>query len=107
MFKKIIIFLKPFVRNYYLMTAIVFIVWMVFFDSNNVITQLSNRRVLKDLMQKKRYYESEIAQNKMLVKQLTNQKDLRPIEKYAREHYLLKRPDEDIFLIIREGEKKN
>jgi cell division protein DivIC len=100
--KKFLHVLKAVVKNYFIMTGLIFLVWMVFFDSNNVFTQMSNMRVLKDLLKRQHYYESEIKYNKGMVRQLTNLKDLRPIEKYARENYLMKRANEDIFLIIRE-----
>ncbi len=98
--KKIIEWLKPLVRNYYLMTALFFVVWMIFFDSNNVISQIRHRRELSELERERDYFVSEIARNKALVEQLTNPRDLKPIEKYAREHYLMKRENEEVFLIV-------
>jgi cell division protein DivIC len=106
MFKKFLHILKPIVRNYYLMTGLLFAAWMIFFDSNSIPTQLKNRKSLNELIQQKRYFEKEIARNKAMVSQLTNPKDLRPIEKFARENYLLKRRNEEIFLIVKEQPKK-
>jgi cell division protein DivIC len=107
MFKKIIHYLKPLVRNYYLMTGLFFVVWMIFFDSNNILTQRKNQKILKELVQQKEYLERGIASNKAMVRQLTNPKDQRALEKFARENYLLKRPNEDIFLIVKEQPKKD
>jgi cell division protein DivIC len=107
MFKKIFHFLKPLFRNYYLMVGLAFIVWMVFFDSNNLIVQFQNRRVLKNLVQQKQFYENEIIRNKAMVRDLTNPKDTRALEKYGREKYLMKRPNEEIFLIVKEEPKKD
>jgi cell division protein FtsB len=107
MFKKIFRFLKPVVRNYYLMTALAFIVWIIFFDSNNVISEYRNHNELKGLVQQKQYLESEIAKNKAMVHNLTNPKDLRAVEKFAREKYLMKRENEEIFLIVNEKPEKD
>lgn len=106
MLKKIYHIIKPVIRNYYLITGIVFAVWMIFFDSNNIITQYRNRRELKQLMQEKDRYESEIARNKAIVQKLTDPADKRALEKFARENYHMKRPNEEIFLIIKDTSGK-
>jgi cell division protein FtsB len=89
-------------RNYYLLTGIVFFVWMLFFDSNNFINQYKNRQELKQLLAEKQYYVDEIKKNKDMVDALTDSKDTRALEKWGREKYLMKRPNEQIFLIIHE-----
>jgi cell division protein DivIC len=104
MLKKILHLVKRFLRNYYLPTLLFFVVWMLFFDSNNAMNQLNNRAELMQLLQEKEYYESEIAKNKAMVQSLTNPKDTRALEKFGREKYLMKKPNEEIFLIIHEGE---
>lgn len=93
---------KRIVKNYYLMVGLVFVVWMLFFDSNNVMNQLRSSAELDDLLQQKAFYESETASNKALVEQLTNPDDKRALEKYGREKYLMKKDREEIFLIIPE-----
>jgi cell division protein FtsB len=107
MFKRIIDWLKPLVRNYYLMTGLVFVVWMIFFDSNNMISQFRNRRDLKELVQQKQFYVNEITKNKAMVRDLTNPKDKSALEKFAREKYLMKRPNEEIFLIVKDSTEKD
>jgi len=102
MLKKIYQAIKPFIRNYYLMTGLFFVVWMVFFDSNNLISQLKNRNELKQLEKERNFFVEGIKENKALVEDLTNTEDFRAAEKYAREHYLMKRENEEIFLIVRE-----
>jgi cell division protein FtsB len=84
------------------MVGVVFIVWMLFFDSNNMMNQWRNYKELQELLQQKEFYESETARNKVLVDQLTNPNDKRALEKYGREKYLMKKDREEIFLIIPE-----
>ena len=107
MFKKIINWLKPLVKNYYLMTGLVFVVWMIFFDSNNMISQYRNRHDLKELVQQKQFYVDEITKNKAMVHDLTNLKDKSALEKFAREKYLMKKPNEEIFLIVKDSTEEN
>jgi len=104
MLKKILHLLKRFVRNYYLLTGVAFAVWMLFFDSNNMISQVRNRSELKALLQEKKYYQDETSKNKAMVQAITNPKDKSAVEKWGREKYLMKKPNEEIFLIIHEKE---
>jgi len=90
------------IRNYYLMSGLVFIVWMLFFDSNNLMNQLHNQADLQELLQQKAFYQDEISRNKTLVDELTDPNDRRALEKYGREKYLMKKEREEIFLIIPE-----
>ncbi len=105
MFTKILHFFKRFLKNYYLLTGVVFAVWMLFFDSNNMINQFRNRQELNGLLKEKQYYVDETAKNKAMVEALTDPKDKRALEKWGREKYLMKKPNEEIFLIIRDSKK--
>ena len=72
-------------------------VWMLFFDRNDVFTQMQRRSELNELKQSKAYFEKQIAENKKFSKDL--QFNASAIEKYAREKYLMKRDNEDLFII--------
>jgi cell division protein DivIC len=87
----------PFLRNKYILSSIAFVVWMLFFDRNDVFTQLERRGDLNELRQSKAYFEKQIAENRKFSKDL--QFNASAIEKYAREHYLMKRDNEDLFII--------
>ncbi|TAH43754.1 MAG: septum formation initiator family protein [Bacteroidetes bacterium] len=85
-------------RNKYFITALGFIVWLSFFDRNNFITTASYRSQLHKLQSEKEFYETEITRNKEdLIELRTNRANL---EKYARERYLMKRDNEEIFVIL-------
>jgi cell division protein FtsB len=72
-------------------------VWILFFDRNDVFTQIQRRGELNELKQSKQYFEKQIADNKKFSNDL--QFNASAIEKYAREKYLMKRDNEDLFVI--------
>jgi cell division protein DivIC len=85
-------------KNKYLLTAIGFTVWILFFDARDFITShFRERGELKKLEQSKTYFEQQIAATKQELDQLKSNPAL--LEKYAREKYLMKRDNEDLFLI--------
>jgi cell division protein DivIC len=86
-----------FLRNKFLLATAAFVVWMVFFDRNDMFTQMQRRSELNELKQSKAYFEKQIAENKKFSNDL--QFNAQAIEKYAREKYLMKRDNEDLFII--------
>jgi cell division protein DivIC len=84
-------------RNKFLLATAAFVVWMLFFDRNDVFTQMERRSELNELKQSKQYFEKQIAENRKFSKDL--QFNASAIEKYAREKYLMKRDNEDLFII--------
>jgi cell division protein FtsB len=72
----------------------------MFFDRHDIISQVKLRKELKKLEEEKEFYLREIAKDsKNLNELLTNPKTL---EKFAREKYLMKKENEDIFVIVKE-----
>jgi len=85
-------------KNKYLLTAVGFVVWMLFFDDRDFITTYFRQpQELKKLQQSSRYYQDEITATKNELERLKSNPST--IEKYAREKYLMKRDNEDLFLI--------
>ena|SRR5579859_5578327 len=85
-------------KNKYLLTGTGFAVWILFFDSRDFITShFREKGELNKLEQSKKYYEQQIATTKQELEQLKS--DPAVLEKYAREKYLMKRDNEDLFLI--------
>ncbi|GAB3827371.1 FtsB family cell division protein [Pontibacter rugosus] len=85
-------------RNFYFITSLVFVVWMLFFDSNDFITQYQMRRQLNNLEADKEHYLEKMAEVEKDRKELMGNPEL--LEKFAREKYLMKRPGEDVFIIV-------
>ena len=90
-------------RNFYLLTGGAFVVWMVMFDANDLGKQLDIYRKWKDLRNEKEYYLSNIEVVKKERAELMSSPAL--LEKFAREKYLMKRPGEDLFVLVPEAEE--
>lgn len=87
----------PFILNKYFIAVTLFVVWMLFFDQRDVFYVREQKQKLKELENKKRYYQQEIEKAK---KDLTDlQNNPAALEKFAREHYMMKKEGEDIYLI--------
>ena len=87
-------------RNFYFLLGLLFVVWMLFFDSNDVITQLRLSSKQAELENSKAFYEEKIIEVKNDKEALTNDKEL--LEKIAREKYLMRKDNEDIFIVVEE-----
>ncbi|MEI7426338.1 MAG: septum formation initiator family protein, partial [Candidatus Moraniibacteriota bacterium] len=68
------------------------------FDNDNILSQFQARKELNALLQQKKYYTDEIQKNKDLVRSLST--DSKALERFGREKYLMKKDNEDIYLII-------
>lgn len=84
-------------RNKYLVATIAFLVWMLFFDRNDFFEQRSRRQYLYKLEESREYFTNEIIKERKFSQELKN--DPAVIEKVAREKYLMKRDNEDLFII--------
>lgn len=95
---KFLTHIPSWLKNRYLLTAVGFAVWILFFDSRDFITShFRERNELNKLEESKKYYEQQIAATKQELEQLKTNPAL--LEKYAREKYLMKRDNEDLFWI--------
>ena len=92
-------------KNKYFLSIAAFVVWILFFDPRDVFTQMEHRRELKELQISRAWYQKEIAKESVEAEQLKTNPAL--IEKYARENYLMKRENEDIFIIQEKPDVKN
>ena len=86
-------------RNPFFLTALAFGVWMLFFDENNLLIQYTRYCDLKALKGKKAYYLHATTEAQRQYDELTTSPALQ--EKYAREHYLMKRDNEDVFVFVK------
>ncbi len=84
--------------NPFFITAIAFSVWMIFFDQSNLITQYHKQCELSDLLEKRKFYHNQIKETDKAYAELTTNQATQ--EKFAREHYWMKRDNEDVFVIV-------
>ena len=95
------------VRNKYLIAGIAFLTWMLFFDRNDLMSQYDYRQELSKRNAEKEFYIVETAKTVKDLNELTTNRE--KLEKFAREKYLMKKENEDVFVIIEEEpvEKKS
>jgi cell division protein FtsB len=90
----------PILKNKYILILVVFAVYYVFFDEFKLINRMSNFQKIKKLENEISFYKNEIESSKRQIEELhSDEKDL---EKFAREKYLMKKENEDIFIIDEE-----
>jgi cell division protein FtsB len=92
-------FFSTYINNRYFYTGLAFIVWMVFFDSDNYREQLRLSGKIDQLQQQENFYRTEIQKNKSALNALKY--DTSQLEKYAREKYFMKKDNEDVYVVIR------
>ena len=83
-------------RNKYFIALSVFAAIMLFFDKNDIFTQAARKNQLRNLQESKQYYVDNIATQ---LKELEELESDPGKEKYAREKYLMKKDNEDLYLI--------
>ncbi|MCX2450809.1 septum formation initiator family protein [Pedobacter sp. PLR] len=91
------------IRNKYFLSVAAFIVWMLFFDRNDMVSQYEFRSEVHKLQEEKDFYEKETAQVKKDLSELST--NLNMAEKFAREKYFMKKDNEDVFVIVKEAPK--
>ncbi|MFD3001261.1 septum formation initiator family protein [Pontibacter toksunensis] len=94
--------IPKFFRNFYFITSFLFLIWMLFFDSNDFITQYQMNKTLSNLEEEKEHYLEKMEEVQQDRKELMSNAEL--LEKFAREKYLMKRPNEDVFIIVTKEE---
>ena len=91
------------IRNKYFIAGIAFLTWMLFFDRNDLMSQYEYRTQLNKLEAEKEFYLQQTEKAVKDLNELTTDKV--KLEKFAREKYLMKKKNEDVFVIIKEKAK--
>ncbi len=102
--------IPPLLRNRYILTILIFLLWLFLFDSNNLVARFKEVRELKNLKKDREYYLQKIEVDKRKLYELKT--DNHNLEKFAREQYRMKKADEDLYIILtpkedREIKRKN
>lgn len=97
--KKVSVFLKI-IQNKYLLISIIFIVWIFFFDEYSLVASRENRKELENLLKQQQYYTEKIKADQLKLNELNSGKE--ELEKYAREQFYMSKPDEDLYVIVRD-----
>jgi len=92
-----IFFMPRILSNKYFLSVLVFGLWMIFFDHNDLFQQNARSRELRELKESKAFYEDQIRQTADELKNINSSN--RALEKIARERYMMKKDNEDLFII--------
>jgi cell division protein FtsB len=84
-------------KNRYLIAGIIFIVWAVFFAQYDILSLVKQKKELAEMQQKMVYLEKEI--DDLQKEQIALKTDPKAVEKYSREHYFMKKSNEDVYII--------
>lgn len=90
--------LLKYLKNKFVLTILLFLIWMVLFDQNNWIDRWKNIRALHKMEADREYYQEKIIEDAEKLKELKSSKE--NLEKFAREQYLMKKKNEEIILIV-------
>ena len=96
--------LPAWMKNRYVITLIVFLVWITLLDPNNLISRAREIRTRNRLEREMEYYMGRIEEDRRKLNELRTSNE--NLEKYAREQYRMKRPDEDLFIIVTPEEER-
>ncbi len=91
-------FVLKILKNKYFLVITGLVVWLLYFDRNDVFTQLELIRKCNKLKTERDYYIAEIEKNKQEINELQN--NMESLETFAREKYLMKKDNEDVFVFI-------
>lgn len=92
--------IAPAFKNFYVITGTIFLVWMLFLDTNNFISVYGLSSKLRSLQHEKEYYQNKKEEVMKDYNELFGNK--RTLQKFAREKYLMKKDTEDVFIIVEE-----
>jgi len=96
--------LPSWLKNKYLIAVVCFSIWMVFFDPKDILSDFERRDKLNELQTSELHLKKQITDAKQELDLLKN--NAQSIEKYAREKYLMKKDNEDLFIVKSAPEDK-
>jgi cell division protein DivIC len=101
---KLLSHVPSWLKNKYLITGTAFLVWIFFFDPKDIPSTINRIETYNKLQKNEQHMVKQIAEtNKDLDLLKTNPQT---IEKYARENYMMKKDNEDLFIINTPSESK-
>ncbi|MCX6333435.1 MAG: septum formation initiator family protein [Bacteroidia bacterium] len=90
--------IPPSLRNKYILTILIFLIWIFLLDSNNLVARFKDMSELRSLRSDKEYYTNKIEVDKRKLRELKTDND--NLEKFAREQYHMKKADEDLYIVL-------
>src|SRR5690348_4328007 len=94
---KFLTHIPSWLKNKYLLTGVFFVVWMLFFDPKDILSGIERRSKLNELQTSEQHLKQLISDSRQELQLLKN--NAASIEKYAREKYMMKKDNEDLFIV--------
>lgn len=91
-------FFRRYVFNRYTVVFMLFLGWMIFLDNNSFLVIRELNEEIEKYEKQVTYYKAEYQKNNDYYNRLMKDKSER--EKYARENYFMKKPNEEIFILV-------
>ena len=85
-----------FFSNIYILITTIFLIWIIFIDSNSLVVNMKLKSQINELENKIKHLQDEIDQDQKLI---SNLKNLDSLEKYGREKHFMKKQNEEIYII--------
>ena len=92
--------ISPKFKNFYIVSGVLFLVWLLIFDTNDLLSQAELSLKQKELEETKSFYEEKIEKVKEDRAGLLEDKAL--LEEIARERYFMKKEGEEVFIVVEE-----
>jgi cell division protein FtsB len=87
-------------KNKFFLVTLAFVVWMIFFDKNDLFSQYQYYKQVSKLKHDRDFYKKETTRVSRDLDELTS--NPAKLEKFAREKYFMKKENEDVFVVVRE-----
>ncbi len=97
-------FLKQLGKYKYILVLIIFLVFIIFLDNNNLIKLRKYKKELNTAKEQNEYYKQKIKEDSLEIQKLKRDKE--QLELYARKTYFFKKDNETIFLIVKDTTQK-
>ncbi|MBX7227654.1 MAG: septum formation initiator family protein [Chitinophagales bacterium] len=94
----------PILKNKFFLVGIAYLLYLIFIDSNDLLSQWKLKKELSSLEDQSAFYTEQIKQVKQERDELFSGID--QLEKFGREKYHMKRDSEDLFLIVEEEKER-
>ncbi|MEO6521109.1 MAG: septum formation initiator family protein [Mucilaginibacter sp.] len=91
-------------KNKFFLVTIAFIAWLLFLDKNDLYSQYTKHNQVVELQKQRDFLVTETAQVSKDLDELTSNRE--KLEKFAREKYLMKKDNEDVFVIVKKEKEE-
>ena len=94
---KLLKHIPSWIKSKYFISGFAFLVWMLFFDKNDFFSQYDRLKLSKEIKRIDQKKTRDIADTRIELDLLKT--NAQTIEKYAREKYMMKKDNEDLFIL--------